>query len=407
MKRFIYMLLLPVLAVSCSDRNSRELYEFESRQTIDLTGQSEGFDIVDRIDKVSVLNLKVESESWIHLRFPRMAVSENGYYFLSDKTCFLVGYDRSGNLKFSRQIKGRGRGEVMSVGNMFIRNDTLMIYDRVLGRMLGFSEDGSFRSFLNQSEVKAEKLYKTNGRFWGLSIFGDNEFDGHYCAKYDAKGSVSGRYLYLPPHMIGFNSSSGYTDMSYLYRDTLRFMLMYDYNIFSLTENGVESSFRFVSDNDMPDDYFKGKTGLEIMNPQVLSQVMSEGFAGYFSELAETDRYIMVSYDLHRKNRIILYDKNQNAGGLLSRPDSFFDESIVAGLTTRDIWRYILFSCARLCVYGNSVYCCAPYSLYTILSRTEPLHDDKISRFYGELEPYVRAQDLSDGDVFFFRLDLL
>ena len=407
MKRFIYLLLLPMLAVSCSDGNSHELYEFEPKHTIDLTGQSGDFDIIDRIEKVCILNLKVDEESWIHLRYPRMAVSDNGYYFLSDRTFFLVGYDRSGNLKFSKQVKGRGRGEIMDVGNMFMKNDTIMIYDRVLGRLLGFSEDGTFRSFLNRSEVKAEKFYSTNGRFWGLSVFGRNEFDNHYCVKYDDEGTALDNYLYMPTHLIGFDATAGYTDMSYLYHDTLRFMVMHDNNIFSLTENGVESSFRFVSDNDIPEDFFKGKTGPEMMDLQFYSQFVSEGFACFFSELAETDRYIMVAFDLHKKNRIILYDKIQGTRGFLPRPESFFDESIVPQLNTRNIWEYILFSSVRLCAYDNSVYCCAPYSIYRILSGTESLHDEKIKAFYSELKQYVKTQNLSDDDVIFVRLDLL
>ena len=61
----------------------------------------------------------------------------------------------------------------------------------------------------------------------------------------------------------------------------------------------------------------------------------------------------------------------------------------------------------RLCAYDNSVYCCAPYSIYSILSGTESLHDEKIKAFYSELKQYVKTQNLSDDDMIFVRLDLL
>lgn len=406
MKRLITIIILLSLLLSCSKRSSNELYNYQSKQIIDLTDLSDSFDIIDRVKDINVLDLNVD-DSWVHLRYPKMAVSDRGYYFLSDKTDYLIGYDKSGNLKFSKQIKGRGRGEIISVGNFFIRKDSLLIYDRVLGRMLCYNEDGLFHSFVNRSEVKAEKLYKTNDGFWGLSIFGDHEYDKHYCVRYDNDASIGDCYLSLPQHLIGYNFSVGYTDMSYMYHDTLRFMLVHDYNIFSMTETGVESSYRFMSNHDMPRDYFKGKTGLEMMNPEVTAKTSAEGFTGFFSELAETDKYIIVNFDSDKYNQMMLYDKKQNSFGLLLRPDSFFEESMISRLTTENIWRYIMFSFTRLCVYDNSIYGCAPYSLYYILSKTESLHDEKIKAFYDQIKVFVKTQKIEQGDMFFFKMDLL
>lgn len=400
---FLFCVLLFSLA-SCLNRNACDWSDFQSKHIIDLTDRSDCFDIIDRIKKIDVLNLTVE-DSWVHLRYPMMAVSESGYYFFADRTDFLIGYDKSGKLKFSKQIKGRGRGEVLSVGNMFVKHDSILIYDRVLGRLLNYSTDGNFRSFFNRKEIKAEKLYKNDDFCFGLSIFGDNEYDEHYCVKYDFEGSALENYLSLPQHLIAYNYTVGYTDMSYMYHDTLRFMVVHDYNIFSLTENGLESSYRFKSDHVIPKDYFKGMTGLEMMNPEVTAKTLNEGFTCSFSELTETDRYLMVNFDSEKQNQMMLYDKNQNTYGLLLIPDSFFEESMVSELTTQDLWRYIMFSFTRLCVYDNSVYGCAPYSLYYILSKTESLHDEKIKAFYRQVKKFVETQKIEQGDMFFFKMD--
>lgn len=404
MKRYFLFCVLLFSLASCSNRNACDWSDYQSKQIIDLTDRADGFDIIDRIKSIDVLNLTVE-DSWVHLRYPMMAVSESGYFFFADRTDFLIGYDISGKLKFSKQIKGRGRGEVLGVGNMFVKHDSILVYDRVLGRLLYYSTDGDFRSFLNRTEIKAEKLYKNDHYYYGLSIFGDNEYDGHYCVKYDFEGSALDNYLALPPHLIAYNYTVGYTDMSYMHHDTLRFMVVHDYNIFSLTENGIESSFRFKSDHEIPKDYFKGMTGLEMMNPEVTAKTLNEGFTCSFSEMTETDRYLMVNFDSEKQNQMMLYDKNQNAYGLLLRPDSFFEEEMVPELTTENIWRYILFSITRLCVYDNSVYGCAPYSLYYILSKTESLHDEKIKVFYDQVKSFVETQKIEQGDMFFFRMD--
>jgi hypothetical protein len=406
MKHTVILSLLLLFLVSCSNRNSSELYEYQPKQIIDLTNQSDGFDIIERIKSIDVINLTV-GDSWVHMRYPRMTISENGYYFLSDRTFFLIGYSKTGELKFSKQIKGRGRGEIMDVGNISMKNDTLMIYDRVLGRMLCYTEEGKFSSFLNRTEVKAEKLYKTDKCFYGLSIFCNHEFDNHYCAMYDNEGSFIDNFLSLPSHYIGYDYNVGYTDMSYLYHDTLRFMLVHDYTLFSLTKNGLESSYRFKSDREMPVDYFDGMTGIEKMNPEVTAKTWAAGFTDYFSELTETDKYLIVNFSSDQQNQIMLYDKRKNTYGLLLSPDMFFEESSIPELTTQDIWKYIMFSSTRLCVYDNSVYGCAPYSLYYILSKTESLHDEKIKTFYDQVKTFVESQKIEAGDMFFFKLDFL
>ena len=164
----------------------------------------------------------------------------------------------------------------IKLGNISMKNDSLLIYDRVLGRMLCYTEEGEFRSFLNKTEVKAEILYKTDNCFWGISIFCDHEFDNHYCVMYDNEGSCIDKYLTLPSHYLGYDYHVGYTDLSYLYHDTLRFMLVHDYSLFSLTRNGLESTYRFKSDREMPKDYFDGMTGVEKMNPEVYAKTWAE-----------------------------------------------------------------------------------------------------------------------------------
>ena len=110
MKQIVIPCIILSFLFSCTNKKRSDLYDHQAKQIIDLTDQSGCFDLVGRIKGIDVLNLTVQ-DSWIHMRYPRMAISENGYYFLSDKTDFLIGYSKSGNLKFSSQIKGRGRGE--------------------------------------------------------------------------------------------------------------------------------------------------------------------------------------------------------------------------------------------------------------------------------------------------------
>lgn len=79
---------------------------------------------------------------------------------------------------------------------------------------------------------------------------------------------------------------------------------------------------------------------------------------------------------------------------------------MVADLTTIDIWSYILFSFTRLYSDNEIIYGRMPYSVYTILSASESLFDEKISAFYKQLKNYVLSNNLSDGESIFIKMKL-
>ena len=407
MKKIFCLCLLFAFGVSCfSKNNSGDLFKYISKHYIDVDNKTNRFDIIDRIGDISVLNLKA-GDDWMYMDSPMMAVSDNGYYFLSDRTYYFLGYDKSGNLKFSKPLTGRGRGEVQNVGNMFMMNDTLMVYDLVLGRLLCYSDMGDFIGYDNKTEIDVSILYKNSDSYLGLTIYGENEKNNHYCITYNKDASRYDSYLSMPPYLVGLNETEGYTKLSYIFHDTLRFMLNYDYNIFSLTKNGVESTYRFKADKEMTKDIFDGITGAELMLPGKEAMVYNGGALRDISGLFETDKYIVANIFINNKYHSMLYDKTQNSCGIILRPDSFFEESLVPKLTTLDIWKYIWFSFTRLCEYENTIYGCVSYSLYYILSKTESIHDAKIRSLYKQLKSYVEEQNLSEGDPIFLTMELL
>ena len=404
MHKFSLLFLLSMLlVVSCTNREIR--INYETKQVIDLSNNSNEFDIIDRFDGLDVINLSID-DNWKYLDYPMMVVSKNGYYFLSDKTYNLISYDISGNIKYSRQIKGRGRGEVLNVGNIFERNDTLMIYDLYYGRILCFDSEGTFCSFMNRGEFLADKLYPSNNVFLGLSISGYGESEKNYCASFDSEGTILNYQLPLPNYLNGLHHTSGHTPLSYLFHDTLRFMVNFDYNIFSLTEKGLESSYCFHSSNQIPEDLFDGEKGAELKLVDFMSKIMSEGYTSLFEGLFETDKYIVVNYRTNGQRYMLLYDKETNNYGQLESPKSLFDKSKIAELTTRDIWSYIMFSFTRLYSDDKTIYGRIPYSVYSILSASESLFDEKMSTFYKQLKNYVLSNNLSEGESIFIKMKL-
>ena len=99
-------------------------------------------------------------------------------------------------------------------------------------------------------------------------------------------------------------------------------------------------------------------------------------------------------------------DKGTNTFGQLESPKSLFDKSMIAELTTKDIWSYILFSFTRLYSDDKTIYGRIPYSVYTILSASESLFDEKISAFYKQLKDYILSNNLSEGESIFIKMKL-
>ena len=402
-KFYVFFLLSMLFVVSCTNREIR--INYETKQVIDLSNNSNGFDIIDRFDGLDVINLSID-DNWKYLDYPMMVASKNGYYFLSDKTYNLISYDISGNIKYSRQIKGRGRGEVLNVGNIFERNDTLMIYDLYYGRILCFDSEGNFCSFMNRGEFLADKLYPSNNVFLGLSISGYGESENNYCASFDSEGTILNYHLPLPNYLKGLHHTSGHTPLSYLFHDTLRFMVNFDYNIFSLTEKGLESSYCFHSSNQIPEDLFDGEKGAELKLVDFMSIIMSEGYTSLFEGLFETNKYIVVNYRTNGQRYMLLYDKGTNTFGQLESPKSLFDKSKIVELTTKDISSYIMFSFTRLYSDDETIYGRIPYSVYSILSASESLFDEKMRAFYKQLKNYVLSNNLSEGESIFIKMKL-
>lgn len=400
MNKSHYLLsLLFLFVVSCSNNNNK--INFETKQVINLSDNETLFDVIDKINSIEVLELAVD-DNWKYLDFPKMIASVNGYTFLTPKTFYLVHYDVNGNIKYSKQIKGRGRGEVINVGNIFERSDTLMIYDSYIGRILCYNSEGKFCSFLGGAEFDVDKLYPTKNAYYGISK--DGGLDNYYCTLYNTDGSLIDRNLPLPSFLHGLNFSVGRSDLSYIFHDTLRFMLNFDYNILSLTKNSLESSYYFSSSNQIPDDYFEEKNGVELKIPNIVSDLLSNGYTCQFEGLFETDRYLIVNYTSNSKRYLLLYDKRNNTFGRLEAPDALFEESMVPLLTTKDIWRYIMFSFTRLYSDDDNLYGQVPFSLYTILTASESLFDEKIRSFYDGLSFYVESQKLSFEDKIFIKM---
>ena len=164
MKKNLFLLLTLVL-VSCGNSE-----HFEPVKTIILGIESKNID--EQIKTVTVMPFEID-DSWKYVSAPLMTKIDDTFILCTNETCNLLGYKENGKKVFSRSIKGRGRGEVLEVSNIYSDGKTAYIYDVAKGEMELFDKRGNFCSKID-GPFPAEYLYPLKDRLVGFTAISMN-----------------------------------------------------------------------------------------------------------------------------------------------------------------------------------------------------------------------------------------
>ena len=381
------LLLLTLVLASCSNSEV-----FMPGKTIVLGVESER--INEQINSVSVLPFEVD-DSWKYISAPLMTKIDDTFIFCTDETCYLSGYNVDGTKEFSRHIKGRGRGEVLEVSNIFTCGDTLFIFDVSKGELEMFDKHGNFRS-KSDGPFPVEYLYPLKGNLVGMTAISSK--GNKYVTVFDKDKNVLDNYLTIPAYLMKQSMKFGQTPMSYCFKDFVRFMIPYDYNIYSVSKNGIESIYRFVPENPIPPEV------LEELDPNmsILDKMQLVGpYDDDFQALFETDRYLYFYYSRTH----VLYDKQTDSVFKTKNPTQNYQKDLAVELTCDELWQYFIGSFLPLYCEGNSLYGRLPKNLYNILNDCRNKLDSKLASLLNGLEDYFSKYTLQSDDVIFVRID--
>ncbi|MBR3658836.1 MAG: 6-bladed beta-propeller [Bacteroidaceae bacterium] len=383
----IFLFIMTLILVSCSYTE-----HFIPGKTINLDTESKSVNEI--IKSVSVLPFEVD-DTWKYITSPLMTKADDTFIFLTHETCFLMGYKENGNKVFSRHIKGRGRGEVLEVNNIYVSGDTVCLYDVAKCEVEMYDKQGNFCSKID-GPFPAEYLYPLKDHFVGMTAVTSK--GKKYVTVFDREKKVLDSYLAIPEYLKGQSMKFGQTPMSYCFKDSVRFMMPYDYNIYSVSENGIESKYCFVPEKPIPSAILKQmESDMPVLDKLKLVGPYDDDFQGLF----ETERYLYFYYSRNH----VLYDKQTNTVFKTQNPDRNYIKDMAADMTCDDLWKYVIGSFLPLYSEGNHLYGRLPWNIYNILNDLRNQLDPKLTSLLIEMEEYCSVYTLLSDDVVIVQID--
>lgn len=381
------LFFLTLVLVSCGKSEN-----FMPDKTIVLGVESK--QIHEQINSVSVMPFEVD-DSWKHVSVPLMTKIDDTFILFTNETCYLLGYKENGKKVFSRNIKGRGRGEVLEVGNICSDGKTVYIYDVAKGELEKYDKRGNYCSKID-GPFMAEYLYPLKDRLVGMTSLSLK--DNKYVTVFDEKKNVIDSYLSIPDYLKNQSMKFGRTPMSYCFKDSVRFMMPYDYNIYSVSENGIESKYRFVPENPIPPEVLESiEPNMPILEKSLLVGPYDDDFQGLF----ETDRYLFFYYSRNH----VLYDKHTGSVFKTENPTQNYHKGLSDGMTSDELWKYFIGSFIPVYSEGNCLYGRLPMSLCSIMDDCRNKLDSRLASLMNEIDNYLSMYTLRTDDVIIARID--
>lgn len=375
MKRFVISLII-VLAASCGRNNDLSRYTARINVLLETNDKKE---ISDNVESISVIPLTI-TEDWKYMIYPSMSISNDLFVMFDPKFYRLMAYDRQEyNQLFSKDVKGRGRGELTTPGNLFvIDGDTICLYDQGTGMISMYDLTGDFIGTLNYKErIVADYVYPVKNQLVAISQSGGGRNNRDYVSYYKRSGELLDRQLKIPDEVYDCGVYSGDSPTCYMFNDTLRFIMPFTYNLFSSTFDSVECSYLFQTSKTIPSNLFKESNDVV----EAIGKIMKDGYVWNFNGIAETNDYLTFSYYEGQKMKKAMMDKRSGSvviNNVASNPH--YD-----GVSVVNIWRYIL-SCAIIVSADNDyLYASVPSESFDILSATKDILDNRLENY---LESY-------------------
>lgn len=391
---------LVLLLISCR-KNSGQPTE---STTIDLSAYSTQ-SIESAIESVSAVDFKID-DSWIYLNTSLMTKTENSYAFLDEENGVLQIYDMDGHKKMSRSLFGRGPGEISNnIGAFFALNKDFYVNDAGFGVLMRYDENGKFISKWNSEDnIMDDYLYCIDrNKYVGLSTNRYNDSD-EYVYVYDKDGKTIYTYLQLPHYLFDKRIRFGKNSNSYIYKDTVRFILPYDYNIYSVTENSLSVTYQFIPENPIPPSVLENSE--DDFQPKTLSKLMSGGYDFGFRNIFETDSYLFFDYSSKQSMKKCMFDKRSRTLRVMPYPDKFYNKGMAENMSVDDVWQYLLYYISPIYCDGEFIYGRIYINTYEMLKDCSDKLDDRLLSLKNNLEDYIKANDITVGDAIILKIAL-
>lgn len=240
MKRLLGLLTLSVVC-SCVTPPQTSI-------SIDLKKSTSEIEFSKFIEDVTLVGLKT-GEDFIG-SIDRIRVAEDYIVVLDGRKNTVFVFNRSGELLSTINRQGRGPQEYVSIGDLDVYNETIIVFDDETSNVLRYDIKGRFIDKISVCEGVQMKVDR-KGNYIVFSGYG---FEGHEVTCYDSTGTMLYEAIRVDKSRsslpIPFNNAMSLTE----YRDELLVTTYFDYNVYSI-KNGdakIKYSFDFGDENFPP-----------------------------------------------------------------------------------------------------------------------------------------------------------
>lgn len=359
--------------------------------TIELPdNKADGIKFANSIKSFEVINLQVDS-NYMYIEEADLRVSENYYFFLS-KGMQLTCYDKTtGELQFSRNIKGRGRNECVYANSSFIIGDNIIIND--VGKLKSYDHTGKFCGMIG--ELESDYVLPFENGYISCCFYGSG-YDRDRCLTIlDDEFNVKNSYFKIPKEYKPFCYSriEQTSPDRYIYNDTLRFICQYTYRLHSFP--GFKT-YHFVTSNPIPKNEISN-LGSEL-DPDFIERIYLNGYENVFYDLVENQDYIMFKYGLGMDTYCVLLSKYNNKVYSIGSDNEYSDVRI-------DVWKTLILWSHFLYSDGKYFYARAYEKAFEVLEMYKDVLDTKQLAIYETMRKCLESSDERDF-VFYYKIEI-
>lgn len=373
------LFLVFFLAVSCGRNNDINSYPAGKCVLLESGDKTE---LSDYVESISVVPLKI-TEDWKYMIYPSLSMSDELLVMFDPKFYRLMAYDRQEyNLLFSKDVKGRGRGELTTPGNLFLlSSDTICLYDQGTGMISMYDKTGNYVGTLNNNEIiVADYVYPFQDNLLAISQSGRSRNNRDYVSCYTMSGKLLDSQLKIPDAIYDCGVYSGDLPTCYTFNDTLRFIMPFTYNLFSSTSTNLECIYLFETSKTMPPKLFKESDDIV----ETIGKIMKGGYVWNINGLAETDNYLTFSFLEGQKQKKAIIDKRNDKVIINSvETNRHYD-----ALSPVNIWRYVLSRANIVFADNDYMYATVPCKSFDVLSAAKDLLDSRLEEYLDSYQAF-------------------
>lgn len=383
------VVFIMMIISSCSKRTA-PLYD-GCCPKIDLSRESDTT-LIDFIDNISLLPVE-RNENFIYFVSPVVAAIDTTYMFMVDNRTGMIAGFNEGKIVFSKRCVGRGPGEIQELGNVFINERMLGLYDRVMLKTVFYDEKGVNKRIERTKENYME-YYKLSEKY-AIGLRADELETNQYLKFIKFKNNNSkivGRWNELEDWQLSLFT---YPSISCLKNGKLTNYVPYGYYIYQIDSTSVEKKYFLDYGEKVIDNQFLKK--YKSSDPLQFSiDVFMSGINGKVAQLQEINDYYYLTFIKDFKWYSAIIEKQTN---LVYSTIHVDDDERIWG----DLFANIMFSTST----ENKMYGVVSIKKITeIINSYNNIVDIRIQKLMKDVKNYQLLYQLDESEYVVVALSL-